>query len=105
MREDAGLAITELRVDGGASANNLLMQIQADLCGIPIARPKTVETTALGAALLAGRAAGIWPDDSALAQCREEDRRFLPACTTQERQARRAQWRRALDRARGWASD
>ncbi|HPU99030.1 MAG TPA: FGGY-family carbohydrate kinase, partial [Candidatus Hydrogenedentes bacterium] len=102
MREDAGLALTELRVDGGASANSLLMQLQADLCGIPIARPKVVETTALGAAMLAGLGAGVWPDDAALNRCREEDRHFLPACTAQERQARRAQWRRALDRCRNW---
>ncbi|HOJ69125.1 MAG TPA: glycerol kinase GlpK, partial [Candidatus Hydrogenedentes bacterium] len=103
MREDAGLTITELRVDGGASANNLLMQIQADLCGIPIARPGIVETTALGAALLAGQAAGVWPDDQALLQCREEDRRFLPIGEARERLARRDQWRRALERARDWA--
>lgn len=103
MREDAGLTITELRVDGGASANNLLMQIQADLCGIPIARPRVVETTALGAALLAGQAAGLWPDDAALSQCRSEDRRFLPAGEPGERQTRRDLWRRALERARGWA--
>jgi glycerol kinase len=103
MREDAELTITELRVDGGASANNLLMQIQADLCGIPITRPKTVETTALGAALLAGQAAGVWPDDAALNQCRVEDRRFLSVGDARERQARRDQWRRALERARDWA--
>jgi glycerol kinase len=102
MRADSGIALDELRVDGGAAANNLLLQLQADLLGVPIVRPECLETTAFGAALLAGLATGFWasPDDAARAWI--EDRRFEPAAPRAEAQGRRAEWARAVERARGW---
>lgn len=102
MRSDSGLALTELRVDGGASTNNLLMQIQADLAGIPVIRARTAESTALGAAFLAGRACGFW-SDSDLDALWETDRAFTPSISADERAAKIAQWHRAVERAKGWA--
>ena len=102
MQKDACIALTELRVDGGASRNNLLMQFQADMLGVPVVRPGVTETTALGAAYLAGLATGFWSGiDEIAAQWRVE-RRFLPAMGVDEREQRLHQWRRALARARGW---
>ncbi len=80
------------------------MQIQADLLGLPVTRPANAETTALGAAFLAGLAVGYWPDQAAISKHWETDRRFEPAIDEQHRIARHAGWRRALDRARAWAS-
>ena len=102
MRADAGLAIDELRVDGGAAKNDLLLQIQADLLQAPIARPAVTETTALGAAFLAGLAVGFW-DEGDLAATWQLDRRFRPQISADEAASRRATWARALDRARAWA--
>lgn len=103
MEADAGLAVSELRVDGGAASNDLLMQIQADVLQVPIVRPAVTETTALGAALLAGLAVGFWTEDEVDAQW-QLDRRFEPAISPDEAAGRRAGWGRALDRARGWAA-
>lgn len=103
MRNDLGSEFTELRVDGGASVNNTLMQIQADVLQVPVVRPKITETTALGAAYLAGLAAGVWPDREAIRQQWQVDRRFEPQISADEAAARRATWRRAVDRAKGWA--
>lgn len=105
MREDGGLPITQLRVDGGASANNLLMQLQADLLDAPVIRPKILETTALGAAYLAGLAVGFWNDLDAIAENWQVDRVFEPRMSSDERQTRRARWKRALERAAAWESD
>jgi len=101
MRNDSGIALTELRVDGGASVDDLLMQIQADLAGIPVVRARTAETTALGAAYLAGLAVGFF-DDTIDAQW-TADRTFTPRIREDERASRLQTWRRAVERAKGWA--
>ncbi len=103
MSADAGLPLTELRVDGGASANNLLMQRQADALGVPVVRPKVTETTALGAAYLAGLAAGVWQGEDEIAALWQMDRVFEPATSADQRQAQRARWAQAVDRSRHWA--
>lgn len=103
MRHDSGSPIRELRVDGGASRNDLLMQIQADLAGVPVVRPAITETTALGAAALAGLAVGLWdrPEDAVGGE--RAERRFEPAMSADEREDRLVQWRRAVERAQDWA--
>ncbi|HTW84207.1 MAG TPA: glycerol kinase GlpK [Candidatus Sulfotelmatobacter sp.] len=103
MERDAGVRLTELRVDGGASANDLTMQFQADLLGVPVSRPAIVETTALGAAYLAGVHAGYWADLETLAEQWREDKRFLPQLSAQRRTALLERWRDAVERSRGWA--
>jgi len=103
MVADAGLELSELRADGGAAGNDFLMQTQADLLGRVVVRPRALESTALGAAFLAGLGVGIWPDQEALAALWAEERRFGPALAAAERERRRAGWRRAVERARGWA--
>ncbi|MFM2094296.1 MAG: Glycerol kinase [Planctomycetota bacterium] len=105
MREYCGFPIAEVRVDGGGAANNLLMQMQADLLGAPVARPRILETTALGAAYLAGLAVGFWSGLDELACLWQVDRVFEPQISTDERHAQRARWQRALARAANWASD
>jgi glycerol kinase len=102
MQADSGLPLAQLRVDGGAAANNLLMQIQADVLGIEVVRPKNAEATVLGAAYLAGLAVGYWPNKDAIASQWEVDRVFRPAAEATERSRVRAMWRRALERARDW---
>jgi glycerol kinase len=102
MEADAELDLTELRVDGGASKNDLLMQIQADVLGVPIIRPKITETTALGAAYLAGLAVGFWPDRATLTAQWAEDARFEPCMADADRDALLHGWRRAVDRAKAW---
>jgi glycerol kinase len=104
MESDAGFALTELRVDGGAAVSDLLLQIQADLLGIPIVRPRSVETTALGAALLAGLAVGVWRDGD-LARLWVADRRFEPSMSADRVGVLRAGWLDAVARARGRAVD
>jgi glycerol kinase len=100
---DAGLLLQELRVDGGATANNLLMQIQADILGTPVVRPVVRETTALGAAYLAGLAVGYWTSREEIARNWAADRRFLPSLEQLKREDLFATWRRAVARASGWA--
>ena len=102
MTRDAGTAVTELRVDGGGARNNLLLQIQADILGIPVVRPAIVETTALGAAYLAGLAVGLWNDLDALACQWRADRRFEPSVSADERDSRYGTWTRAVARSRNW---
>jgi len=92
-----------LRVDGGAAANNLLMQIQADVLGVPVVRPKVVETTALGAAYLAGLAVGYWSDPRDIAANWQIDRRFEPTMARDRAAALTAGWEKAVARAKGWA--
>lgn len=103
MESDAKIRLKELRVDGGACANNLLMQFQADLLGVPVVRPKVSETTALGAAYLAGLAVGYWKDQSEIASQWQTDRRFVPAMKAPVRKNLTAGWANALKRAKGWA--
>ncbi|RPJ69666.1 MAG: glycerol kinase [Acidobacteria bacterium] len=102
MRADSGIALGELRVDGGAAANGLLMQFQADILGVPVARPKVIETTALGAAFLAGLAVGFWESTSELVKAWQIDRRFEPRMSGDERATRRTRWTKALQRALDW---
>lgn len=101
MRADSGIALTELRVDGGASVNDLLMQMQADLAGIPVVRTRTAETTALGSAYLAGMAVGFYEDELEWTA----DRTFEPRTSEDERKSKLMQWRKAVERARTWASE
>jgi glycerol kinase len=99
MRADSGVAIPTFRVDGGATRNGLLMQFQADLLGAPVERPRMVETTALGAAFLAGLAIGFWPGRDAIRKAFRVDRRFEPRMGAEEREAHLARWRRAVELA------
>jgi glycerol kinase len=103
MAGDYGGGATALRVDGGASANDFLMQFQADVAGVPVERPKQQETTALGAAYLAGLAAGVWKDASEVERLPVIERRFEPSMPEARRQHLRGEWRRAVERAKGWA--
>lgn len=103
MEKDAGQKISVIRVDGGASASDLLMQIQADAVGTNIERPRNVETTALGAAMMAGLGAGVWGSIDELTAIRQNDRTFVPATTTKDRKAKQKIWRRAVQRAQNWA--
>ena len=105
MQNDAKIRLQELRVDGGACANNLLMQFQADLLGVPVIRPRVSETTALGAAYLAGLAIGFWKDQREIAKQWQEDRRFRPAAKAVARQHLVAGWNKAVARARHWAEE
>ena len=103
MQADAGRALLELKVDGGASRNNLLMQFQADLLGVPVLRPLMTESTALGAAYLAGLGARFWGSTAELAKTAQIERRFEPTRERGWAEARLAEWRRAVERSRGWA--
>ena len=104
MRADAGQRIEAMRVDGGATVNALLMQIQADLLGIPVVVPRIQETTALGAAYLAGIRAGVWESAADLAAYWQSERTYEPAISADEAGARLARWREAVSRTRGWES-
>jgi glycerol kinase len=99
---DSGITLSELRVDGGAAANDLLMQFQADLLGVPVLRPAVTETTALGAAYLAGLAVGFWSSVDEIARQWRTERRFDPAMAPGDARALRARWHDALARSRGW---
>ncbi|RKP58959.1 glycerol kinase GlpK [Pararobbsia silviterrae] len=103
MEADADKPISELRVDGGAAANNLLMQIQADLLGIDVVRPQVTETTALGAAYLAGLAVGYWPSIEALAEQWRPDRHFTSAIASSDAEQQLRGWHRAVEAAKAWA--
>jgi glycerol kinase len=103
MQEDAGHALTELRVDGGAAVNDFLMQFQADLLGVAVVRPRTTETTALGAAYLAGLATGFWKSLEDIAHTWQIERRFEPRMSRDEAAVRLERWSRAVLRAREWA--
>jgi glycerol kinase len=102
MEKDSGIRLGELRVDGGAAANDLLLQFQADILGVPVVRPKIFETTALGAAYLAGLAVGFWDGLEELGQQWQKDREFTPELERAEAERLRDGWRRALERSRGW---
>ncbi len=104
MQKDAGEKLAELRVDGGAAANDLLMQFQADLLGVPVVRPKVLETTALGAAYLAGLTVNLWKSRDEIAAHWKLERRFEPRMERAEAQEKMARWRDAIGRSRNWAS-
>ncbi len=103
MEQDAGIALTELRVDGGAAANDLLLQFQADILGLPVVRPRITETTALGAAYLAGLAIGFWRSTDELARHWQADRRFEPTMAEAERDRLIAGWNLAVAQTIAWA--
>lgn len=103
MQADSKRSIPRLRADGGASASNLLMQIQADLLGVPVERPANLESTALGAAMMAGLAAGLWKDTRSLAAMRKTDRVFKSKITPTARRKRLTLWHEAVRRASGWS--
>ncbi len=102
MEQDSGEKTKELRVDGGAAADNLLMQFQADLLGVSVVRPKVLETTALGAAYLAGLATGVWASREEIAKQWKVAKRFEPKMRREEAERRMDEWKRALERAKGW---
>ena len=103
MQRDAGCALTEVRADGGAARNDLLMQFQADLLGVPVVRPRVTETTALGAAWLAGLAVGFWAGQDELAAQWRAERVFEPAMAAERRAELMATWSKAVARSRDWA--
>ena len=105
MQEDSGIELKALRVDGGASANNFLMQFQSDIIGKPVDRPSTVETTALGAAYLAGLSVGFWNDKSEIKKNWCLEKSFLPAMTEEERDKKHSKWKRAVERSLEWELD
>jgi glycerol kinase len=102
MEADSGVRVSELRVDGGATANDLLMQLQADLAGVPVVRPRVQETTALGAAYLAGLGAGLWRDTRDIAEHWRAERLFEPQMDPDRAAGLRRRWSRAVERARAW---
>ena len=102
MEADSGIALTELRVDGGATANDLLMQFQADVLGVPTVRPTVKETTALGAAYLAGLAVGYWHSVDEIAALWQVDQTFEPQRERAEVEGLMARWNKALERAKSW---
>ncbi|HEY8607241.1 MAG TPA: glycerol kinase GlpK [Noviherbaspirillum sp.] len=102
MQKDASIRLTELRVDGGAARNDLLMQFQADVLGVPVVRPMVTETTALGAAYLAGLAVGYWHSQEEIGAQWQVQKRFEPAMSEDERHGRLGEWRRAVQKAQHW---
>jgi glycerol kinase len=105
MRNECGIDLCELRVDGGACANNFLMQFQSDILGVPVERPEIIETTALGAAYLAGLAVGFWKDQSMIAERRKVNRRFTPAMNEDKRKELYDKWKKAVKRAMHWEDE
>jgi glycerol kinase len=105
MERESGITLHELRVDGGAARNDLLMQIQADILGRPVLRPVITETTALGAAYLAGLAVGFWKDQAEIAENWQLEKRFVPEMAESERRTLYHEWKRAVERARNWVTN
>jgi glycerol kinase len=105
MRNECGIDLCELRVDGGACANNFLMQFQADILGVPVERPEIIETTAMGAAYLAGLAVGFWKDQSMIAERRKVNRRFKPGMNEDKRKELYDNWKKAVKRAMHWEEE
>jgi glycerol kinase len=102
MASDSGVRLATLKVDGGATVNSLLMQLQADILGVPVVRPAVSETTALGAAYAAGLAAGVWDDLDALRAQWAADRTWTPHWSADQRDAAYAGWRKAVERSFDW---
>jgi glycerol kinase len=100
--EGAGIELSSLRVDGGAAVNDLMMQFQADVLGVPVIRPQVTETTALGAAYLAGLATGFWGETGELRAQRLADTRFEPRMDAGQVKERRGRWKEAVERSKGW---
>lgn len=102
MSKDSGIPMSELRVDGGASVSSIMLQIQSNLTSARVNRPKLVETTALGAAYMAGLAVGFWKDFDEIERVREVDRIFVPAIDSNSRDAMVDGWHKAVERSRNW---
>ena len=102
VEQDSGKRLEDLRVDGGSVKNNFLMQLQADILGIPVIRPQVQETTALGAAYLAGLATGYWSSLDEMRENWQVDRTFEPQWSEDQRESGYAQWKKAIERTRGW---
>jgi glycerol kinase len=102
MNQDSGVALRSLKVDGGMVTNELLLQFQADLLNVPVIRPKITETTALGAAYAAGLAVGFWPDLESLRRNWTMDKTWLPAMSTEERENKYGEWKKAVERTFNW---
>jgi glycerol kinase len=105
MQEDSGIKLTSLKVDGGAVTNSFLMQFQADILGVPVDRPVVTETTALGAAYLAGLAVGYWSSKDEIAKKWKVDKTFVPDMPENDRKQKYANWKKAVSRARAWEDD
>jgi glycerol kinase len=105
MEEDSGMRLKELRVDGGATTNEFLMQFQADILGVPVVIQETTETTALGAAYLAGLAVGVWKDQRQIAANYAVKRKFIPRMSSKQRESLYRKWKMAVERARGWEQE
>src|SRR5436309_6435489 len=105
MERDSGIRLKEVRVDGGAVGNSFLMQFQADILGVPIVVPEVTETTAAGAAYLAGLAVGFWKSRDEIAARQRVARRYEPQMSADERERLHRRWLRAVERARDWARD
>jgi glycerol kinase len=102
MEADSGIETRELRADGGAAANDLLLQFQSDILDVPVVRPEILETTALGAAYLAGLAVGFWESQSEIRDQWELDQKFTPSMSADRVETLRSGWSKAVDRARAW---
>ena len=102
MEDDSGITLKALKVDGGAVANNFLMQFQSDILGVPVDRPKVTETTAMGAAFLAGLAVGFWKDKAEIAAKWNVDRSFQPTMSAEDRNKKYKDWQKAVERSRDW---
>jgi glycerol kinase len=102
MRQDSGVALDELKVDGGVTANELAMQLQADILGVPVSRPVVAETTALGAAYAAGLATGFWSSEEDLRQNWQESKRWEPQWDEARRAEGYKRWKKAVERTLGW---
>jgi glycerol kinase len=102
MRDDTGRELRELKVDGGVTANELCMQLQADILDVPVSRPVVAETTALGAAYAAGLAVGFWSSTDELRSNWKEGRRWAPSWSAERRERGYAGWRKAVQRTLGW---
>ena len=102
MEEDSGIKLKTLKVDGGAVSNNFLMQFQSDILGVPVERPSFTETTAMGAALLAGLAVGFWTDKAEIATRLEINRHFAPVMPLEVREKKYRGWKKAVERSRSW---
>jgi glycerol kinase len=105
MEEDSGMGLKELRADGGAAANQFLMQFQADILGVPVVIQETTETTALGAAYMAGLAVGFWKDQEQIAANYKVKRKFIPRMSSKQRESLYRKWKMAVGRARGWEEE
>jgi glycerol kinase len=105
MEQDSGMRLKELRVDGGAASNEFLMQFQADILGVPVVIQETTETTALGAAYLAGLAVGFWRDQDEIAANYNVKKKFIPRMNSKQRESLYRKWKMAVERARAWEEE